>query len=275
MLGVAGCPEKDTEPTDEPKTSSSGDDDDDDDDDKPAASASSDKPAPSPSASPSSGGGDVAIKPIAKDELDGKEADADHSGSSLGVKGTKAVFTVAKGWTMGTAELKTAVAGDEKGRFGATGYEAGGDTKAKTEEAVKELELTDCKWGSEEDITLGKGKLPAKVTDGVCMRDKTAVRTIRAVLAEDDANVVAVGGWDDGSDNKAILNTFRSLRKVDVQACCSAIKGNMASAPANQKLIYGAAYALCQSLVGNPDAMKALAQLRGKLGGVTIPAACR
>lgn len=233
--------------------------------------------APSPSAAPSGAPSEVAIVPRAKEQLDGKERDPSHTGKPLAVDGAKATFTVLGDWTVGTADVRTALPKDEKGRFAATGHAEGKDTQAKGEAVEKELGLKGCRWAADEDISLGKDKLPTKVADGVCMRDKTVVRTIRAVVADADANIVAVGGWDDGADDTAVLNTFRSLEKASgsIAACCDGIVSNMASAPPNQKVGYAAALVFCRSVMASPEARQMLGQVRGKLGGLSIPAACR
>lgn len=261
LVSLAACPDE-PEPETTPVDGSAK---------TPASSASA-----APSATPSSAPKEVAIVARAKEQLDGKEPDASHSGQALAVEGAKASFTVLSDWTLGSAEVRTALSKDDKGRFAAIGH-TDGDAKAKGEAAEKELKLTACRWSADEDITLGKDKLPTKVADGVCMRDKTVVRMIRAVVSDADANIVALGGWDDGADDAAVLDTFRSLKKGggSIAACCDAISGNMASAPPNQKVGYAAALVFCRSVMASPEARQILAQVRGKLGGLSVPPACQ
>ncbi len=109
------------------------------------------------------------------------------------------------------------------------------------------------------------------------MRGKTVERAIRAVVTGDDAKIVAIGAWNDkGGDDKGVFNSFRSLAEgKSVAACCSALQGNLASAPPNQKLVYGAAIVVCQGLTQSKDGLAALAQIRKAMPGVPIPANCQ
>ncbi len=270
LLGVAACPSaSESDTTAEAPGSGSAK----------SSAATSANPAPSATSSgaASSAPSEVAIVPLAKAELDGKEAAATHKGKALGVEGAKATFTVLDDWSHGTADVRTAIAKDEKARFAATGYADGSSTTDKADAAAKELKLTGCRWAADEDITLGKDKLPTKVADGACKRDQTTVRAIRAVVTDVDANIVAIGAWDDGADTGSVLETFRSLAKASgsVAACCDAIASNMISAPPEQKLGYGAALALCRSAMASPEGREVLGQVRGKLGSLPIPAACQ
>jgi hypothetical protein len=242
----------------------------------PAASSSAPPPAAG-SAAPEPAPGGLSITPRAKAELDGKEPDAGYKGTTLAVTGAKYGFTAPTGWkTSSAADVSMAAADGDKAKFGATGYKDGDDMAQKTEAVLKGLGLTGCTWGADEDVTLGKDKVPAKVADGVCKRDKADVRVIRAIVTGENAKIVAVGAWDDpGGDDKGVLETFRSLAEGgSVAACCSALASNAVSAPMNQKPIYAAAVAVCQSLTSSKEGREALAQIRGKLPGVPIPAAC-
>jgi hypothetical protein len=268
-LSLLGCPENtdtETQGSEKPKPTA-----------KPSSSENS---TPSATASATTSAAPSTDKPSvvarAKAELHEKEPDADFKGSALSVTGAKSGFSVPAPWTMSDADsIHKAI--DDKGRFGATGYADGDDTAAKAGEVAKALELTDCTWGSDEDISLGKDKVATKVADGVCMRGKTVERAIRAVVAGDDSKIVAVGAWNDqGGDDKGVFNSFRSLAEAkSVAACCAALQSNAVSAPPQQKLAYGAAIVVCQGLVQSKEGRQALAQIRAALPGVPIPAQCQ
>jgi hypothetical protein len=96
-------------------------------------------------------------------------------------------------------------------------------------------------------------------------------------------NVLAVGSWDDGKDNKAVLNTLRSAKgagggggdATGIAACCAAIKQNMASAPIMYQGAYAAALGACSAAMSNPQGKQALGAVRGMLGAAGVPAACK
>jgi hypothetical protein len=229
-----------------------------------ASGAASTEATAEPSASASSAPAMPAVVALAKEKLDGKTPEPGRVGQTLAVTSAKVDFEVVKAWTIGSAD-EVEKATDDEARFGAS---AGGDVLAA-------LELTDCTWGADEGIRLGKDELPTQVADGVCMQGKAAYRAIRAKIDVDGTEVVAIGGWKDGSEKDQVLETFRSAAKMrSVRACCSALTKSAVSAPANQKLIYTAAAAVCQAFVNTKDGREALRQIRGKLPGVTIPASC-
>lgn len=232
-----------------------------------ASGASSTKATAEPAGSGSSAPSSVKTAPraLAKAELDGKKPDAAHTGQTLAVSSAKMSFVVQRDWKKdAAAEVERAVG--SASRFAATG-EAG--------DVLAALELTDCTWADEEDIVLGVDELATKVSDGVCMQGKATYRTIRAKIDVGGKEVLAVGGWKDGSDSDDVLDAFRSAAKTrSVQACCSALTNNAVHAPANQKLIYAAAAGFCQTLVNTKEGRDALRQIRGKLPGVSIPASC-
>jgi hypothetical protein len=236
----------------------------------PASASGSGTPTPTPTPTP---GGGLTVTPRAKAELDGKEPDAGYNGNGLAVTGQKYGFTVPAAWKV-TGDK--AAADGNKSQLGATGYADGDDMAKKTEAVLASLGLTACTWGGDEDAALGKDKLPSKVADGVCKRDKVDVRVVRAIVSGDKAKIVAVGSWDDpGGDDKGVFESLRAIAEGgNIQACCSAITQNMASAPLQQKPIYAAALVVCQSLVNTQQGREALGQIRGKLPGVPIPAAC-
>jgi hypothetical protein len=252
-LALAGCPdetaesESGSEPTEITSSRPEGS----------STSNGSEEPAPETK---------IEIVALAKEALDGKRPDASYSGTGLAVEAW--VFTVPEAWdTSTTDDVELAKAGDGQSRFGAA--RSGSDV-------IGALELGDCRWSDEEEVRLGAGEIPAKVADGVCMRKDTPVRTIRAVIDGEGKGLVAIGGWDDGSDDENVLETFRSLEKAKpIAACCSALSGNAANAPPPQKPFYAAALVVCQSLVRSKAGREALAQVRSKLPGVPVPGECR
>lgn len=81
---------------------------------------------------------------------------------------------------------------------------------------------------------------------------------------------------DDAADADADADADAKPTGVNpIAACCAALQGNMASAPPEQKLIYGAAVAACNAARSNPNAAGALAQVRAALAGVGTPSSCR
>jgi hypothetical protein len=195
------------------------------------------------------------------------------------VTGTKGSFTVPTDWKRTkSGDFNVATSTDDKNRFATASYE--GDAKPKLDGAAAALGYSDCKWGSDESVSMGKDKIAATVADGVCKRSGNTVHAVRATIAGDD-NIVAVGGWDeDGGKDKVVFNTFRSVKLASgdgsgIAACCAAIRGNMQSAPPQQKPAYLAALGACNAAMGSAQGRQALAGVRAALAGVGVPGACQ
>ena len=60
-----------------------------------------------------------------------------------------------------------------------------------------------------------------------------------------------------------------------IRKCCSALRGNMKTAPLDQQAALGIAAGVCDGLVNNPQGRQALSTLRGILKGASMPAACQ
>lgn len=60
-----------------------------------------------------------------------------------------------------------------------------------------------------------------------------------------------------------------------IRKCCSALRGNMKTAPLDQQAALGIAAGVCDGLVNNPQGRQALGTLRGILKGASMPAACQ
>ncbi len=248
VVALAGCPPDDTGPeTAGPTTGSSA---------SPATSSTT--------TTSSSSTGPTVIKPQKaqkppikariKDEVDNKDPDAGYSGTKLTVSGSKGAFVAPLAWdTQGQkSESK-----DKKSGFYAM---SGGDTpssKSNRDAAATKLGLSDCDWGPEQAVKMGKDKVAATVADGVCLRGSTVVvRTGYAAITDADYKLLAMGGWDDaGGKAKGVFDTFRSLMKDaggkakpgGVAACCAVIKQNKISAPPNQQGAYTMALGACQA----------------------------
>jgi len=228
------------------------------------------KPATSP---PAKG-----ITPRAKAELDGKEP-AGTTGNTLTVGGAKGAFVVPKTWLLKRSGMhNTATSKDKKARFAAGKYD-GSDQPGQSNAAATALGLTECQWAAAENITLGKDKFPATVSDGTCKSGGTTVNMASVAVADKDVAVLAVGGWDSGANDKEVFEIFRTAKKVKVGvdpilACCNALQQNAAVAPLQQKGAYLSAAAACRALVGNPQGRAALGQVRGALMGMKAPAQC-
>lgn len=273
VLALTACPKDDeTETTETP----------------PVATNTAATPAETATATPTTtlapeAPGAEGVEAKAKAELDGKTPDAGFTGTTLAVAGTKVSFTVPTGWkATKSGDFTIAPSADEKARFGAGGYKDGDDSAAKLTALATAMSLTDCQWSTPESISMGKDKLPATVSDGVCKRGGASVKAIASTMAGKDMNVVSMGAWDEGGDSTAVFNTFRSAKKAGgggdptgIAACCSALRGNAASAPLNVKGNYLAAAAACDAVRNNPQGRAALAGVRSMLAGANIPAACR
>ena len=267
-LALTGCPEKNDESdeTEEKKDAKKDKD----------TSATTSKTVEVTTEDPTPG-----VDSRARAELDGKEPDAGWSGTVVGVAGAKVAFTAGKGWKPAkSGTWATATAADDKAAFVAGSYKEGDDATAKVGEAATALSYANCTWGTAESITLGKDNLPATVADGVCKKGGANVKAVYATMAGKDMNVVAVGGWPDGGDDKSVFNTFRSAKKLGggsggIGACCAALRSNAANAPLNQKGGYLMAAGTCDDLRNDPRGAAALGQVRAALAGLNIPSPCR
>jgi hypothetical protein len=218
---------------------------------------------------------------LVQGELHGREPDAGWAGGTLAVG--KLSFVTPKDWTNKTGDFTALTAGDGAARFTAGKYPDGAAPTGSMDAALKALGLTDCSWGTADNISLGKDKLSAQAADGSCKRDGKPVKALYAATSGKDINVLAVGSWDEGKDNKPVLNTFRSAKAATgtggdptgIAACCAAINQNAASAPLQHKGAYIAAAGACQAAMTNPQGRAALAAVRSMLGGAGVPAVCR
>ena len=217
---------------------------------------------------------------LAKAELDGKEPDAGWAGSSLSA--SKLTFVHPRDWTAKSGDFSSAALADGSHGLAAGKYPDGASGSSLRDAAAKALGLTECSWGTSETISLGKDKLSAEAADATCKRAGKAAKALFVATSGKDMNVVAVGSWDDGTDNKSVLNTLRSAKGAAVggdssgiAACCAAIKQNMASAPLMYQGAYAAAFGACNSARSNPQGAQALGAVRGLLGAVGVPGACR
>jgi hypothetical protein len=218
---------------------------------------------------------------LAKAELDGKEPDAGWMGASLSV--SKLTFLHPKDWSAKTGDFSAATTADRSNGIAAGKYPDGASGASLRDAAAKALGLSECSWGASDTISLGKDKLSAEAADGTCKRDGKAAKALFVATSGKDMNVLAVGSWDDGKDNKAVLNTLRSAKgagggggdATGIAACCAAIKQNMASAPIMYQGAYAAALGACSAAMSNPQGKQALGAVRGMLGAAGVPAACK
>jgi hypothetical protein len=118
---------------------------------------------------------------LAKSELDGKEPDAGWAGTSLVVG--KLTFVHPKEWTSKAGDFTAASAGDGAQRFTAGKYPDGAAPTGSMDAATKALGLTECAWGTADNISLGKDHLSATAADGTCKREGKAVKAIYAPTA--------------------------------------------------------------------------------------------
>jgi hypothetical protein len=212
----------------------------------------------------------AAIEPHVKAELDNKP-DGTTGGALVLAKDAKASIMVPTAWKQeAKGDVSTALAGDGKSGVAASAYDG---SNPKLDAAAAAIGLTGCTWGTIENVTAGKDKLAANAADGVCTRNGAQVHT--AYLADLTDNFVTVGFWE--TDMKSVFDNMRSITKVVVgdsnalKPCCDAIKGNMASAPPQQKLIYAAAAAACDAASKNGQG---IAAVRGALGALNV-AGCK
>jgi hypothetical protein len=278
LIALAGaCKDKDDEDDSGKKKGSSST----------AASTSTPPPPPPPPPATTS----AAVVPdtpqpsassLAKTELDGREPDAGWAGGNLAV--AKLTFVTPKDWASKSGDFTAVTSSDGGGRFTAGKYPEGAAPTGSMDAALKALGLTDCTWGTADGISLGKDKIPAQAADGNCKREGKPVKAIWVATSGKDMNVLSVGSWDEGKDNKPVLNTFRSAKAAaggtggdptGIAACCAAINQNAASAPLQYKGAYIAAAGACQAAMNNPQGKAALGSVRGLLAAAGVPAACR
>lgn len=92
------------------------------------------------------------------------------------------------------------------------------------------------------------------------------------VMPEEDAGADAADAADADDAAKKVVGTGDP---TGVQKCCSALAQNMKSAPPDQQLGYGAALAVCNGLINNPQGRQALGAVRSALRGANMPSACQ
>jgi len=264
-----------------PKESTSDEDDDDDDDDDAVATATAKTPATKPSVAeiapedPNAGSG---ITSRVKDELDNKDP-ASTEGTPFAVSGAAESFVIPTGWTNAkSGTFATAKSADSKAWFAGSNVATGENAQAKRDGAVAALGFTDCKWGSNIGIAIGKEKIAAQAADGVCKKGDATVPTAFISLPD----LAAVGGWEEGSEAKGIWSTFRNIKKAGkggdstgIAACCAAISQNMQSAPPQHKMAYQLALGACNAAKSSPQGRQALSGVRAALAGAGVPAPCQ
>ncbi len=271
ILALTSACKKDDEEEDGPKKKSS------------ASAATTQAPTPPPAAT------SAAVVPetpqngpsLAKTELDNKEPDAGWAGSSLAVG--KISFTHPKDWASKSGDFTAVTSSDGTSRFAAGKYPDGAAPTGSMDAATKALGLTDCSWGTADTISLGKDHLSAQAADGSCKREGKAVKAIYTATNGANMNVLAVGAWDEGTDKKNVVNTFRSAKSASgggtadpgIAACCQAIQQNSVNAPLQYKGMYVAAFGACQAAMNNPQGKQALGGVRSMLAAAGVPAQCR
>lgn len=219
---------------------------------------------------------------LARSALDGKEPDAGWTGTQLSVN--KLSFTRPSEWASKNGDFTVAALTDGSNGIAAGKYPDGASGANLRDAAAKALGLVECSWGATDSIKLGKDKLTAEAADGACKREGKAAKAIFVATSGKDMNVLAVGSWDEGKDEKGVLNTLRSAKGAvtgtggdpsGIAACCAAIRQNMGSAPLQYQGMYAAAAGACQSAIGNPQGKQALGSVRAMLTMAGVPAACR
>jgi hypothetical protein len=199
------------------------------------------------------------------------------AGTPMAASGAKATVPAPAGWAGSKAgNFAVSTAANKKSQLAAAG--ATGETP---DGAATALGLTGCQWGSPESITVGKDKLAATAADGVCQRGAASVKTAQVTLSNE--NLLVVGAWDPDGDSANVFGAMRAIAKagtgggdaLGIAACCSALAQNQKSAPPEQQGIYAIGVADCAAVRNSPEGRAALAQVRGALRGVAIPAACQ
>lgn len=84
----------------------------------------------------------------------------------------------------------------------------------------------------------------------------------------------AAEGEPAASESPAGEPSSRPRMRTSVRACCSALRQNANSAPAEQKSAYMAAASACDALAKSPDGREQLSSLQPYLMGASMPAAC-
>ncbi|MFO0618135.1 MAG: hypothetical protein U0414_36420 [Polyangiaceae bacterium] len=211
------------------------------------------------------------IEAHVKAELDGKTEGT--KGDAVLAKDTKASVQVPSAWKKeAKGDVSTATSADGKQAIAVSAYDG---SAPKLDAAAAAIGLTGCKWGTVENVTVGKDKLAGIAADGVCTKGGASVHT--AYLGDLTDNFLVVGVWD--NDMKSVFDSMRSIAKTadgpdPIAACCNALNSNMLNAPAQQKLIYAAAIAACNNLKGNAQGRAALGAVRSLLVGVAAPGTC-
>jgi hypothetical protein len=264
LLGLTGCPEKETEPKPVPPPP------------PPTAAVVASTPTEVKPEGPVTKPG---IEPRIKTELDNR-ADG-LTGTPLAATGAKASLQTPTAWTATKGDITVAAPADKKAQLGATGMAAGESAATKLPAVVSALGLASSEWGAPETLTVGKTKLASSGADGHCMRGATPVKA--AWVAPAAEGLLVVGAWDPDGDSASVFGSMRSIAKAGtgtgdstgIGACCSALRGNAKVAPPDQQPGLLMAASICDGIKADPNARAMLGQVRAALKGAQMPASCQ
>jgi len=218
------------------------------------------------------------IDPHVKQELDNRSDGI--SGNTLSANGSTAALQTPTTWQTAPKGDVT-ISGTTDQKSGVSVVEADSGADAKRDAAVAAMGLTNCQWAAPEQVTVGKDKLAASASDGLCQRGSAQIST--AYLNDASDKLVVVGAWDKaGGDMGSVFGSMRAMVKIKpggdasgIGPCCDALAGNAKSAPPQQQGFYLAAAGICNGIRNNPQARSMLGQVRAALAGANMPASCK